>query len=94
MQNLFLGKSNLQQLQKVSESNIWFFQFRLNVLEGDMVSCAEACIFLALEGEAKFWITLYTETFNEALTSLNDDPLLSFEVHFLPENLLYTLRKL
>ena len=26
-----------------------------------MVSFAEACLFSALEGEAKFWITLYQE---------------------------------
>ena len=58
IQNLFLGKLNLQQLQKVSESNIWFSHFKLNVLEGDMVSFVGACLFLALEGEAKFWITL------------------------------------
>ena len=45
-------------MQKVSESNIWFSQFTLNVLEGDMVSFAEACIFSAMEGEAKFWLTL------------------------------------
>ena len=31
----------------------------LYALEGDMVSFAEACLFSAREGEAKFWITLY-----------------------------------
>ena len=61
IQNLFLGKLNLQQLQKVSESNIWFSQFKLNLLEGDIVSFAETFLFSALEGEAKFWITLYIE---------------------------------
>ena len=58
IQNLFLGKLNLQQLQKVSESNIWFSHFELNVLEGDMVSFTEAFLLLAREGGAKILNTL------------------------------------
>ena len=47
-----------QQLQKVSEYYIWFSHFKLNVLEGDMVSFTGARPISAREGEAKFWITL------------------------------------
>ena len=43
----------------VSEANIWFSHFKLNVLEGDIVSFTGACPIAAREGEAKFWITLY-----------------------------------
>ena len=44
----------------VSEANIWFSYFKLNVSEVDMVNFAEACLFSAREeGEAKFKITLY-----------------------------------
>ena len=59
IQNIFLERLDLQQLKKVSESNIWFFHFKLNVLEGDMVSITGVCPISAREGEAKFWITLY-----------------------------------
>ena len=34
----------------------------LNVLEGDMVSFTGAFLFSFLEGEARFWITLYKLT--------------------------------
>ena len=47
--------------EKTSESNIWFSHFEFNVLEGDMVSFADAFLFWAGEGEAKFWITLYSK---------------------------------
>ena len=35
-----------------------------------MVSFAEACLFSALEGEAKFWITLYSLYFEKPLLSV------------------------
>ena len=54
IQNLFLGKLIFQPLQKVSEANIWFAHFELNVLEVDMVSFTEAFILSAREGGKHF----------------------------------------
>ena len=66
-----MGKLIYQQLRKVSEANIWFSQFKLNVLGGDMVSFAEAFLFRDREGEAKFWITLYIQSFGPKQLSPN-----------------------
>ena len=72
VQNLFLEKLDLQQLQKISGSNIWFSHFKLNVLEGDMVAFTRVCLFSALEGEAKFSITLYNTISPRHLIELLD----------------------
>ena len=40
----------------VSEANIWFSHFKLNVLGGDMVSFTGACPISAREGDAKNWL--------------------------------------
>ena len=50
IQNLFLRKLIFHQLQKVSEANIWFSHFKLNVLEGDSVSFTGACPFRPWRG--------------------------------------------
>ena len=53
--NHLLGKFNLLlQLQKVSESNIWFSYFKLNVLEGDMASLMRAALFRPDRGRQSF----------------------------------------
>ena len=69
--NFIFGKLILQHLLKVSEANIWFLHFELNVLEGDMVSFTGACPISSREGEAKFWITLYSSHWQPEYTFIN-----------------------